>query len=464
MPSQEKNLKFFGGRGMSFLPLIVMVIFMLYAAVSHSDLGLYWVAGLLGLIVGLFLTRTPEEYAKSAVRGLTNNIFAVMVIAVALAGVVGTIIKESGMITTLAVYVAQIGLTGPLFVVVAFLLTCFVAFSTGTSMGTIFIVGPILYPIGYLAGCSPVVLLAALIAGGAFGDNLAPISDTTIASATTQKMDIGGVVASRVKYAIPAAAIAAILYLLVGHGYPVIGGGEEFLAEANPISLLMILVPVVIIVLCLLRKHLLVALSCGIVTGLIIGLVTGIYTLGDILSVPVEWTSGGLLYSGVSGALDAITILIFLFPIIQIMYDGGGVDLILHGLSKHVRGPRSAEASIGATVLGLNAATGLNTAAIVAAGPIAAEIGGRYRIHGYRRANLLDCFGNTLNYLIPWNAVVIVGSLMSIIAAPIEGAMVVSPIDLIPYVFYSWALLAIMIFAIITGYGRVFAADDRASR
>ena len=448
---------------MSFAPLVIAVIFMLYAALAHSDLGLYWVACLLGLIIGMFLCKTPEEYAKSVVRGLTNEIFGIMIIAVGLASVAGTIIKESGVITTLAVYVAQIGLTGPLFLVAAFLLACFVAFSTGTSMGTIFIVGPILYPVGYLVGCDPAILLGALVAGGAFGDNLAPVSDTTIASATTQGMDIGGVVASRVKYSIPAAVIAAILYLMVGYGRhrPVIGGGEEFLAAANPVTLLMLLVPIVIIVLCLLRKHLLTALVSGIVTGLIIGLATGIFTLSDIISVPQEWTSGGLLYNGFKGALDSISILIFLFPIIQIMYDGGGIGLILRGLSKYVRGPRSAEASIAATVLALNAVTSLNTAAIVAAGPIAAELGKRYGIHGYRRANLLDCFGNTLNYLIPWNAVVIVGALMSIVAAPVKGAPVVSPMQIIPYVFYSWVLLAIMIFAVITGYGRVFVADDQ---
>lgn len=51
---------------------------------------------------------------------------------------------------TLAHYLIELNFLGNKFVAASFLLTCLIAFSTGTSVGTIFVVGPILYPIGYL--------------------------------------------------------------------------------------------------------------------------------------------------------------------------------------------------------------------------------------------------------------------------------------------------------------------------
>jgi Na+/H+ antiporter NhaC len=65
---------------------------------------------------------------------------------------------------------------------------------------------PIFYPAGVLLGCDPGVLAGAIVSASIFGDNLAPISDTTIISAGTQEYtkkqgfaDIGGCVATRLK-------------------------------------------------------------------------------------------------------------------------------------------------------------------------------------------------------------------------------------------------------------------------
>ena len=67
----------------------------------------------------------------------------------------------------------------------------------------------------------------AIIGGGAFGDNLAPVSDTTICSALTQGADITGVVKSRLRYSAVAAAIT-ILFILF------FGGGGSITGEALP--------------------------------------------------------------------------------------------------------------------------------------------------------------------------------------------------------------------------------------
>ncbi len=60
------------------------------------------------------------------------------------------------------------------------------------------------------------LLFGAILSGAVFGDNLAPVSDTTIVCAVTQDADIGGVVASRFKYAVVAAVLALAAYVFAG--------------------------------------------------------------------------------------------------------------------------------------------------------------------------------------------------------------------------------------------------------
>ena len=73
---------------------------------------------------------------------------------------------------------------------------------------TMFIAFPIFYPAGIMLGANEMMMAGCIVSGAIFGDNLAPISDTTIASASTQQFkngkpaDIGGVVSSRIKYSL----------------------------------------------------------------------------------------------------------------------------------------------------------------------------------------------------------------------------------------------------------------------
>lgn len=65
-------------------------------------------------------------------------------------------------------------------------------------------------------GCNVNLICGAILAGSCFGDNLAPISDTTIASSLSQEVDVMKVVRSRFKYALIAGAISVVGYLVFG--------------------------------------------------------------------------------------------------------------------------------------------------------------------------------------------------------------------------------------------------------
>lgn len=49
-----------------------------------------------------------------------------------------------------------------------------------------------MYPAGIVLGANPAAVMGAIISGAAFGDNVSPVSDTTIVSAATQETDVGG--------------------------------------------------------------------------------------------------------------------------------------------------------------------------------------------------------------------------------------------------------------------------------
>lgn len=131
----------------------------------------------------------------------------------------------------------------------------------------------------------------------------------------------------------------------------------------------------VVVVFCLLQRHLLEALSYGIVTGVLLGLVTGTITFSDIISVPEPLSAGGLIMEGIEGAVPTILLVMLLFAQIHLLEKGGCIDMMIQSMDRFIVGPRSAEGAIVAICILLNVATGLNTAAIVGTGPLAKRLG-----------------------------------------------------------------------------------------
>ena len=116
-------------------------------------------------------------------------------------------------------YVAGVasGLIGPgLVPFLVFLITCFIAFSTGTSWGTFAIMIPIAVPLARDMDANLLMAIAAVLGGGVFGDHCSPISDTTILSSMASATDHVDHVKTQLPYAGIAGGIAAALYLILG--------------------------------------------------------------------------------------------------------------------------------------------------------------------------------------------------------------------------------------------------------
>lgn len=117
------------------------------------------------------------------------------------------------------IYLAQISrniLAAPWLPLIIFLLSAFIAFSTGTSWGTFAIMIPIAIPMAMQMDVSLSLILAAVLSGGVFGDHASPVSDTTIISSMAAATDHIDHVKTQLPYAILSAGLAAILFVLAG--------------------------------------------------------------------------------------------------------------------------------------------------------------------------------------------------------------------------------------------------------
>jgi Na+/H+ antiporter NhaC len=104
----------------------------------------------------------------------------------------------------------------PLLAPLIFLVSAFIAFSVGSSWGTFAIMIPIAIPIATTLGLPVPMLLGAAIAGAIFGDHASPISDTTVVASMASATDHIDHVRTQLPYALIAAAISAVAYIVVG--------------------------------------------------------------------------------------------------------------------------------------------------------------------------------------------------------------------------------------------------------
>ncbi|GAB3493428.1 Na+/H+ antiporter NhaC family protein [Flexivirga lutea] len=459
---QPYELKFWGGPAMALVPAAVLVGILLWLSLEErASITGFWVGGWAAIVVGLLLTKTPRAFALSIVRGLTAQTGAVIILAYLFAGVFGKLLSEGGLVNGLLWFGVETGVQGALYAILAFLLSCVFSAGTGSSVGAVLALIPVLYPTGVALGANPVMLAVAVIAGGAFGDNVAPISDTTITSAYTAKAEMGKVVRARLPMALVSAALTIVVLAFFG------GGGTKSAnslnIDASPSGLLMIIPFFVVIVLAMRRHHIVVSLIWGSISAIVIGLATGLLTPGAIFSIPsARGKSTGLIEDGLSDITGAIVLVLFILALAQVLTDAGVMAKLLAVLEKRAaRGVRSAELMISGITLLFTVPLGANAPAILLVGPtIGQPMGVAHRLAPARIANLLDCAANTVFYMLPWHNAVIIWYATLVTTSkqyhlplPSIASGFLNP--------YASALLLVLLFSILTGWNRQYiAADD----
>lgn len=468
MRDGQQSLEFYGGRVASAVPLVFFIGWAIFICVrgAPNENGLI-LGAVIGLTLGMLLSKSPwSEYAQEVVHGMANRIAAVTIVAWFWAGMFAQVLREGGLVDGLVWLGGASNASGGVFVGATFVLAAVFSSAVGTGYGTTVAFSTLMYPAGLVMGADPLWLFAAILSGAAFGDNLAPVSDTTVVSATTQDTDIPGVVRSRFKYAITAAVPALVLFTLLG------GGGEsvdparaqEILAtSASPQGLVLLLPFAMVIFLAFRGNHILTTLTWGILAAIALGLGFGLLEWQQVIRLDAEADLvGGALVDGISGYLSMAVLILLIVSGSHIMRSGGAMDSLIARLSALAGASVArAEVAIWSIVFSLNAFITINTAAEIAAAPVVARLGSKFKLHPYRRANLLDAVTSALGYIFPWGGGVLIGyQTIRNLEGTYDFVRAVSPTDVWLFVLHGWFLAGVMLIAALTGLGRTYEAPD----
>ncbi len=454
-------LTFHGGLPGALAPFVVFLggVAALAVAGAPDEKG-FWPILLAALTFGLVLAKDRSRYCDAMLDGMSQRVVAVMLCAWMFAGVLGAVLSASGFIGALAWLARSAHLTGGGYVGAAFVACALVATSTGTSFGTILIAGPLLYPAGGPAGAAPAALMGAILAGATFGDSISPVSDTTIASSGTQDADIGGTVRSRLRYVLPAGAVALVASIMLGSGGEGSSNATAAAVTASPVALVMLVAPVAVIVMLLRQRHLIEALLLGCAIATVTAVMLGLITPGALLHVaPGSFGATGLIVDGMQRAIGVCVFTLLLVALVGTLQATDALERLVRAAEGRARTSRSAEWWIVGVVSAAVLLTTHSVVSILAVGPFAKQTGERFALSRYRRANLLDLTVCTWPFLLPW-------FLPTILAASASkggegyGMSPQSPFTIGMHNTYAWAVAGAVLLAVTTGYGRKWEAGD----
>lgn len=455
---QEKlhpSLEFHGGILGALLPFIIFLIGVVVIALSGApDEKGFWPVLILAIGVGLILAKDRTAFSEIVISGMSQKIVMIMIMAWILASIIGVLMTLTGFVEALIWISDQLNLNGIGFVVATFIICCIVSLSTGSSFATILICSPLLYPTGGILGSHLPTLAGAIIGGAAFGDFIAPISDTTIASALSQKAKIGPTVKSRIKYILPAALLALACYALTAIWFNDVGNTNENVLSGRPEGLIMLLAPVLIIYLFLKGKHLLHGLLFGLMFGTILGLASGLLPMEQLISLDLEnFAAKSFVIDGINRAVGLSVFTILLMGLVATLKASGLMTKLVDFAAQHTKSEKHAEGWI-ATVMSM--AVLLTTHSIVAilmVTDFTNKTGEKFGVSKIRRANILSLIACVFPFVLPYFIPVILMANMTATGKDF-GIPQVSPFSVGLYNFMSWGLLFMALLTIFFGFGK----------
>lgn len=404
-----------------FLILILLLVATSYAVGDFSKVPMTVV--FLGTSIYAMLTlrgHSMSERLQCYSHGVGDKNLLLMVWIFILAGAFASSAKEMGAVTATVDLTLQV-LPSSMLLASLFLSACIVSICIGTSVGTIVALVPIATEMALRTGNATPLMVAAVVGGSFFGDNLSFISDTTVAATRTQECSMRDKFRTNFRIVFPAALLCFLLYVFLGFS-----STTPTLVAPSDFHPLRIIPYVVVLISTFLGMDVLIVLTLGILLTGVIGLVEGTYTVSG-------WLTS--IANGITGMGDLILISMMAGGLLAIVRKGGGMIYLVRALTKRVHTKRGAECSISALVALTNCCTANNTVAILSVGSIAKDISQRYGVDKKRTASLLDIFSCIVQGVIPYGAQLLMAS----------GLAAVSSLKIIPFLFYPF-LLAIAAF------------------
>ena len=305
-----------------------------------------------------------------------------------------------------------------------FLAACFISLSIGTSVGTVVALTPVAVGIAEQTGSSLPLIVAVVVGGSFFGDNLSFISDTTIVATQTQGVRMSDKFKANFYLAGPAALVVLAIYVILGQGV-------HAPADVAWPEWYKVLPYVAVLVLATSGMNVLVVLLIGILLAGVIGMACGNFDL-------MGWM--GAMGEGIMGMSELIIVTLLAGGMLALIRHNGGIDWLICVLTRRINGERGAKFTIALLVVLADLCTANNTIALITVGPVARDIADRYGVDRRMSASLLDTFSCFAQGLIPYGAQLLMAA----------GLAAISPFDIIGYLYYP------IILGVIAGLGIVF--------
>ena len=421
------------------LALIPLAVFLVsYLAVSLAAGDFYkmpiTVAFVLSSVVAVWMSKgsTLHNRIELFCKGAANSNIMLMVMIFILAGAFAQTAKAMGAVDATVNLTLSL-LPGNVLAAGVFLAACVISVSVGTSVGTIVALTPVAAGLSAQTGISPALMSAVVVSGAMFGDNLSFISDTTIVATRSQGCKMADKFKTNFHIVMPFAILTTILYILLG-------SGAKTSFAAGDIAWIKVLPYFIVLAAAVMGVNVMLVLLGGTVLCGLIGLLTGAFDVWG-------WTTS--MGAGINGMGELIIVTILAGGMLEMIRYNGGLAWIIQKMTAKINSRRGAEMSIAGVVSFANLCTANNTIALIMAGPIAKEIAQRFGIAPNRSASLLDIFSCFVQGIIPYGA-------QLLMAASLSG---VSPVNIMPYLYYPYLLGIGALLAIWLGFPRKHAGQ-----
>ncbi len=423
-----------------FLLIVLIVAFTVYSVdSSHQDTSLsltvaFMISSIYAVAIsgGMPVRKRVDTYSKGAG---ANNLMLMLWIYV-LAGSFAASAKAMGAVDA-TVNLALSILPASMILPGLFLAACFISVSIGTSVGTVVALVPIAAGLAHSMDANVGMMTAIIVGGAYFGDNLSFISDTTVVATQTQNCKMSDKFKVNSMIVVPAAVLVLI-------AYSVMGIGLQAPTHINEVEYLKVLPYLIVLITAIAGMNVMAVLTLGTLLCGAIGI--GSHLLGASGSYDLfGWFSA--MGNGIIGMGELIIIAMMAGGMLEIIRENGGIDFIINKITAHVNSKRGAELSIAALVSMVNICTANNTVAILTVGNISKKIGDRFGVDNRKAASILDTFSCMVQGLIPYGVQMLLAA----------GLANLSPMDILPYLYYPLAIGVAALLAILLRYPKRYS-------
>lgn len=406
-------------------PVVVLLVIYLVGSIVAGDFYRIpiAVAFVVASVYAIAITRgnTLAERIDNFSRGAADTRIMYMVWIFVLAGAFAAVAKAMGAVDATVNFTLHF-VPGNFLPAGVFVAACFISMSIGTSVGTIVALTPVVTQLAAQMDCSVGWLVAIVVGGAFFGDNLSFISDTTIVATQTQGCSMRSKFHSNIRLVLPAAFAVLLIYAFSGASF-----ADAAAPEISFADFVKVIPYLVVIATALFGVNVLLVLILGLLIAGIIGLCCGNM---DVIGF---FTACG---AGISSMCELIIVTMLAGGLLEIVRINGGMDFLIRIVTLRIRSRRVAEASICLLTALANVCTANNTIAILTVGEISRDISHKFGIVPRRTASLLDTASCFVQGVLPYGAQLLMAS----------GLASVSPLEIIPNLYYPMCIgLAVVV-------------------